>query len=84
MKLASVAVLVLVAAPGAVLGQQPPHERQLSGGVAAVKALYHRLTDLYVKSADLMPEEHYAFKPTPDVRSFGEILGHVANEHYIV
>jgi hypothetical protein len=30
------------------------------------------------ESAELMPEEHYAFKPTADVRSFGEILAHVA------
>ena len=29
-----------------------------------------------------MPEEHYAFKPTPDVRSFGELLGHIANAQY--
>ena len=29
-----------------------------------------------------MPAEHYAFKPTPDVRSFGELIGHVANTSY--
>jgi uncharacterized damage-inducible protein DinB len=29
-----------------------------------------------------MPAEHYAFKPTPDVRSFGELVGHVANASY--
>jgi uncharacterized damage-inducible protein DinB len=34
------------------------------------------------ESATKMPEENFAFKPTPDVRSFGEILGHVANSHY--
>ena len=35
-------------------------------------------------SAELMPEEHYAFKPTPDVRSFGEILAHVAGASYML
>src|SRR5258708_30319255 len=34
------------------------------------------------ESADLMPEENYNFKPTPDVRSFGEILAHVAGASY--
>src|SRR6185436_4558229 len=29
------------------------------------------------ESAELMPEENYTFKPTADVRSFGEILAHV-------
>jgi len=33
-------------------------------------------------SAEKMPEANFAFKPTPEVRSFGEILGHVANSHY--
>lgn len=37
-----------------------------------------------VKSAEQMPEEHYAFKPTPEVRSFGELLGHVANANYMI
>lgn len=34
------------------------------------------------KSADKMPEEHYSFKPTPEVRSFGQLVGHVANANF--
>jgi uncharacterized damage-inducible protein DinB len=30
-----------------------------------------------------MPEENYSFKPTPDVRSFGQLLGHVADAQYM-
>lgn len=37
-----------------------------------------------VKSAEQMPEEHYSFKPTPDVRSFGQLLGHIANANYMI
>lgn len=37
-----------------------------------------------VKAAEQMPEEHFAFKPTPAVRSFGEIIGHVANANYMI
>ena len=29
-----------------------------------------------------MPAEEYAFKPTPQVRSFGELIGHVASANY--
>lgn len=36
-----------------------------------------------IKAAEKMPEEHYAFQPTPEVRSFGQIVGHVANAQYI-
>jgi uncharacterized damage-inducible protein DinB len=31
------------------------------------------------ETADKMPEANYGFKPTPEVRSFGEVLGHIAN-----
>jgi hypothetical protein len=26
-----------------------------------------------------MPEEHYAFQPTPEIRTFGQLVGHVAD-----
>jgi uncharacterized damage-inducible protein DinB len=35
------------------------------------------------ESAELMPEANFSFKPTPDVRSFGEILSHVAGASYV-
>jgi uncharacterized damage-inducible protein DinB len=35
------------------------------------------------ESAEQMPEEHYDFKPTPEVRSFGAILAHVAGASYV-
>ena len=36
------------------------------------------------ESAELMPEANYGFKPTPQVRSFGEILSHVAGASYVL
>lgn len=33
-----------------------------------------------IRTADKVPEEAYAFRPTKDVRSLGEILGHVADD----
>lgn len=35
-------------------------------------------------SAALLPEADYVFKPTPQVRSFGQIIGHLANDHYLM
>ena len=34
------------------------------------------------RAAEQMPEEQYAFKPDPASRSFGQILGHVADANY--
>ena len=34
-------------------------------------------------SAEKMPEENYSFKPADSVRSFGQIIGHVADAQYL-
>lgn len=36
------------------------------------------------ESAELMTEANYSFKPSPDVRSFGELLAHVAGASYMI
>ena len=47
------------------------------------KASFREVIDNIVKSGEMMPEINFDFKPVPTVRSFGEILGHVADYNYI-
>ena len=47
------------------------------------KGLYNFIVGTVVGAAQEMPEENYAFKPTPDVRSFGQLVGHVADANYM-
>jgi uncharacterized damage-inducible protein DinB len=47
------------------------------------KGLYSFLSSAVVRAAEKMPEENYSFKPTPDVRSFGQLVGHVADANYM-
>lgn len=35
-----------------------------------------------IKAAEQMPEEFYNFRPTPEVRSFGELMAHIAESNY--
>jgi uncharacterized damage-inducible protein DinB len=35
------------------------------------------------KTAEQVSEENYAFKPTPDVRSLGNLIGHVADANFM-
>lgn len=37
---------------------------------------------ILLRSAEKMPEENYNFKPTFVLRSFGQIIGHVADSQY--
>jgi uncharacterized damage-inducible protein DinB len=48
-----------------------------------VKQSYARVKKYILQSAEKMPAENYSFKPAPRVRTFGEILGHVAQEQYL-
>jgi hypothetical protein len=47
-----------------------------------VKASFDSICGYIARSAEKMPEENYAYKPTPEVMSFGELVGHVANTHF--
>jgi len=46
------------------------------------KEAYGFLKDVLLRSAEKMPAENYSFKPTDAVRSFGQVLGHVADSQY--
>src|SRR5262250_3963196 len=43
------------------------------------KGLYSFVSGAVVGAAEKMPEENYSFKATPDVRTFGQLVGHVAD-----
>ncbi len=49
----------------------------------AIKTQYTMAKNNLTKAAEKMPEESYSFKATDDVRSFGQIVGHVANASYM-
>ena len=42
------------------------------------------MQDKIMKSAETMPESKYGYRPTKEVRSFGEILNHLADISYIL
>jgi len=50
---------------------------------ADVKRAYSEVKSNILRSAEKMPEENYDFRPAPRVRTFGQILGHIAQEQYL-
>lgn len=71
--LRSFAVLAVVAT--AAFAQNP-----LSVGQ---KVFYGMVAHNVAAAAEEMPEDGYAFKATPDVRSFGQLVGHAADAQYM-
>lgn len=49
---------------------------------AAAKFMYAQSKGDVLKSAQEMPEENYSFKPADTVRTFGQLIGHVADAQY--
>ena len=59
---------------------QTPDLKSVSG---YPKMVQKQVTAWIERAAEKMPEEEYAFKPDPAVRSFGQVLGHVADADYL-
>jgi uncharacterized damage-inducible protein DinB len=55
-----------------------------TGYTATLRGSWNTVKRYVAASAEKMPEAGYGFKPSPDVRSFGELIGHLANEHYLL
>src|SRR6202451_4250602 len=74
-------ILALAAAPVALHSQAPPAAS--SNPIAASeKGFYTMVSGEVVWARRKMPEKNYSFKPTPEVRSFGQLVGHVADASY--
>lgn len=49
---------------------------------AALQSMYEGIKLNLLEAAEKMPEAKYGFRPTEGVRTFGEMLAHVADRHY--
>jgi uncharacterized damage-inducible protein DinB len=51
--------------------------QNLSAVITEVKQSYENVKNNLLKSAEKVPDADYSFKPTPEIRSFGEVMEHV-------
>jgi uncharacterized damage-inducible protein DinB len=88
--IASVVVLFLVSTPAnaqdakTAQGASNSKAEQASQGPFSTynKIFYARMKTILVSSAEKMPEANYNFKPVDSVRSYGQIVGHLADAQY--
>jgi uncharacterized damage-inducible protein DinB len=69
-------LLICLLVPAAVVAQDNPFS-------AFNKRAYGQMKTWLLASAEKMPAENYSFKPTDAVRSFGQVVGHVADAQYL-
>jgi uncharacterized damage-inducible protein DinB len=81
-----VAFLIFLQAVSAVAAAQTSDggfDKALSTSLASTaKAMHATIRRDLAEAAAAIPAEDYAFKPTPEVRSFAELVGHVVNANF--
>ena len=64
-----------IAVPSASQAQDPL--------TAALKQQWEGVARNLKEAAEVVPEDKYSFKPSPDVRDYGQEVGHGANANYL-
>ena len=67
------AALICLAAAG-------PRAQTTSESIGEIKRYYYEAVKRNLTAmVEKMPEEHFSFRPVPEIRSFGEAVAHVAD-----
>jgi hypothetical protein len=70
----SIMMLAMVVASSGLLPAQKADPFSME-----IRQMYGHVKNNLAKMAEKMPAENYSFKPTAEVRTFGQIVGHVAD-----
>jgi uncharacterized damage-inducible protein DinB len=75
-------VLALASFGGLAQAQQPASPPDVA--VRTVRDLWQGMTNYVTQAAAEVPDSLYAYKPVATVRSFGQLIGHVAGAQYMI
>jgi uncharacterized damage-inducible protein DinB len=81
MKLIVLTITALAVTSGAAIAQTPAaaDPGNLTRFSRAIASRYNIIKRDIVEAADAMPESEYSFRATPQVRTFAELVGHIAD-----
>jgi uncharacterized damage-inducible protein DinB len=78
------AALCVVSAAAASISAASPEQAGGSNALRdSIRGPYTAVKGNIIKSLELVPEATLTFRPTPDVRTLGQLFGHVANANYL-
>jgi uncharacterized damage-inducible protein DinB len=78
-----VSTLVLLSAVASPLAGQARQGGD-SASVTTARWAWQMVTNYITQAAQDMPEDKYSFRPTASVRTFGELIGHVAGAQNMI
>lgn len=74
--------LTLVAVPTAARAQEG--KPATNSAVGTSRMLWEQLTGYITSAAEELPEATYSYRPTAEVRTFGQLVGHVAGAQNLI
>jgi uncharacterized damage-inducible protein DinB len=76
---------LMAQAPKSKAAPPPPAPQTVAAnpGVTAARSVWREAHRNVARSAEQMPEAKFSYKPTPEVRSFGELVAHVAGAEFM-
>ena len=77
-----VLAIATLAGQAEVRAQQPATPPDVA--VSTVRGLWQSMTDYVTRAAADLPDSLYAYKPVATVRTFGQLIGHVAGAQYMI
>ena len=75
-------VLAIASLAGTAEAQQPAAPPDVA--VRTVRELWQAMTNYVTRAAADLPDSLYAYKPVATVRTFGQLIGHVAGAQYMI
>jgi hypothetical protein len=70
-----------LAAQQAGAPQTPAQPRPLPGVTVEVRNIYNNIKGFITRAADQFPEDKYKWQPTPEVRSWSRLIGHIIDDN---
>ena len=79
----SILLAILVILPTAALAQHEDHgNHEPSQNIASFMVIHQITKDFVMATAEMMDEDMYAYRPSVNVRTAGQILAHIANAQF--
>jgi len=87
MKRASVVAAALALAAAPLAAQQGTMQQTsrpaANAAVGASRGVWQIMTSYVTRAAEQMPESEYGFRPVDSVRTFGQLIGHIAGAQHM-
>ena len=72
---------LLIALPALVIPHTAVAQTARNDAPAALRRSFNEVTGFVTRAAEMVPADKYSYRPAASVRTFGQLIGHIADAH---